>query len=162
MQSHLSEETINLVVDEQYELDDAQCEHLAGCFQCQEELDLAEAVHAALTAVPRMMAPAALIEGVMGAIESARAAQRKIMAVVVSLVVASLVAAGIWLWLGGVATVAVEALALTRFVGSVTRVAATVGRAFPAEVIGMCALALILCTAGLGRVVTRTRAAEAG
>ncbi len=84
MTRHLSDETIDLLADEQFdqlEEDDVQ-EHLESCLTCAAELDLARKIDEVLASVPAakmMIAPSALLEGVMATIERARAQQRRLL-----------------------------------------------------------------------------------
>jgi predicted anti-sigma-YlaC factor YlaD len=158
MTPHLTDETIDLLADagdDPFDLDEELLGHLDSCPACRRELALARTVDEGLAAVPRMVAPPALLEGVMAALAAARSARRRAFAWLSAVSIAAAAVVACWLAAGGAAVVALEAVEFTRSVRFAARVATAVGESLPLELLIACALVLVVSSAVLGRVMGR-------
>lgn len=167
MTRHLTDETIDLLLAAHEAAAPGATEHLAGCEACRNELELARLVEDALAAVPRMTAPAALLQGVMTALVAARRRRRRLVAFGLVAAAAALAVVVLWVLSGGVATVVVDGLAMTRSLAVAARVLEALWAAMPVPLALAAALVLLASTAALGRLVARatgepTAPAEAG
>lgn len=161
MSRHLTDETIDQLLEAPEEAPEEAAHHLEECSLCQAELRLARRVDDALAAVPRMVAPPALLEGVMTAVVAARAQRRRIVAISATVAVVGLAAVVVWLVSGGAATVALQAVELTRALGVVSSVGAALWHAFQVPLVVAAFAVLLLSSAALRRVVARAAAGHA-
>lgn len=158
MKRHLSDEQIDKLAEvgaDSIEGDEELSGHLECCAECRQELSLARTVDHALSSVPRMVPPPELFDGVMSALVAARAKQRRSAAMVASMATAAMVFVSWWLFSGGAAQVALEALEVARSVRLAAHVATAVGEVLPLEMLVACALVLLGSTAVLGRMMAR-------
>lgn len=158
MEAHLSGAQIDELAEAGpgAEVDAGLARHLAECAACRQELALARAVAAALVAVPRMVAPPQLLDGVMAAVAArSRARQRAALAWAAAAALAAVAVVVLWLVAGGAAVVAIEAIDAVRSLDLLTRVATSVWRAVPIELFVLCTVVLAAASATLSRLVTR-------
>jgi hypothetical protein len=158
MEAHLNGAQIDELAEAppEAEVDESLARHLAACAACREELTLARAVAAALVAVPRMVAPPELFDGVMAAVAAkSQARQRATIAWAAAAALVTVAVVVLWLVSGGAAAVAVEAIDAVRSLDLFTRVATSVWRAIPIELFVLCTLVLVAASATLSRLVSR-------
>lgn len=159
MTRHLTDEEISLLADEvSSEIDEVDASlmgHIGECTRCRQELAFARTIEEGLVAVPRMAAPPELFEGVMGAIATARASQRRVTAMLASLAAALVMLVAWWLVTGGAATVVLDTLDLARSARMLATVVSAIGETLSLELIFSSALVLLASSAALGRLMTR-------
>ncbi len=158
MTRHLTDEQIDLLADPRSGTDEPElelAEHLASCAQCQEELAFARSVDRQLDAVPGLVAPPELLDGVMSAIAEARARHRQITIWLASLAAVLTVMLVWWLAAGGAAAVALDALEAARVARIFAQVITAVGGSLPVEALVGSALVLLAAATALGRLMAK-------
>jgi len=158
METHLSDTLINELADAapEAELDEAVSKHLADCALCREELSLARLVNGALNAVPRMVAPPELLEGVMASIAAKqRTSQRATFVWATMAALATVTVVVLWLVAGGAASLTIEAIETIRSLDLVSRIASSVWRTIPMELFFLCTVLLLASSAALKRLMSR-------
>ena len=130
-------------------------DHLSRCAQCRQEVRLDRRVTQALSAVPHLVAPPALLQGVMEAVAAARAERRRWFASSVAMASAGLCLVVFWLLSGGASTLALEAVDLLRAVELAAQVASALWHAFPVHIVVMAGVVLLGSTALVGRAILR-------
>jgi hypothetical protein len=160
MKGHLSEALIDELAEARDEVEgDADLlEHLATCALCRREVELARVVMAGLDSVPRLEAPAALLQGVMARVErKSLAFDRRGFIFGVLTIFVALIVSMLWLFSGGAATLVLEALETIRSLETFTRITTSVWRTIPLELFTLCAVVLVASSAVLSRLMRRAR-----
>lgn len=152
---HLTDETIEQLLEAPESADQESRAHLEACAECRAELALARAVDVALAAVPRPEAPPVLLQRVMEAVALTRARRRRLIALSSTVGLAAAAAVLLWLFSGGAASVALEAVQLGQVLAVAARVGGALLNVFTVPLVATCVVLLVASSAALRRVVER-------